>query len=129
MIVAHGLRGERDDRQLEKARTLANDSHGLEAVHLRHHDVHQDEVDGRALVEPSHGFATVARDLDVRALRLEHAAEREDVPDVVLDEQDAPSLKQRLAIARLAQHALPLGRQLRLDLVQEERDLVEQALR
>ena len=62
-------------------------------------------------------------------LRLEDAGQREDVPHVVLGDQDASPLEDRLAVARLAQHALLIGRQLGLDLVQEQRDLVEQALR
>ena len=61
-------------------------------------------------------------------LRLEHAGQREDVAHVVLDHQDAAAVERRVAVARRLQHALPLGRQRRLDLVQEQRHLVEQAL-
>ena len=73
-------------------------------------------------------FASVARDDHLRALRLQNAAEREDVPHVVLDHQNASTVEQHLAIARDLQHATTIGGKLRFDLMQEERDLVEESL-
>src|SRR3954454_2384386 len=40
-IAFHRLGGERDDGQASERRLLADYSHGLIAVHLRHHDVHE----------------------------------------------------------------------------------------
>ena len=61
-----------------------------------------------------------------RAARLEDARQREDVPHVVLDDQDRPALEQLVALACGAQHPLRRRRQIRFDLVQEQRHLVEQ---
>ena len=65
---------------------------------------------------------------DLHAVALEHAREREDVADVVVDDQDLPSLEDRVRGVELLEHAPPLGRQVRLDAVEEERRLVEQPL-
>jgi hypothetical protein len=70
----------------------------------------------------------VAADLDLQALLLQRAGEREDVAHVVVDQQHLAALEHLLAVARGAQHRLALRRQLRFDRVQEQRDLVEQAL-
>ena len=74
-------------------------------------------------------LASVTRDLDLGALGLEHARQREHVAHVVLDDEDATALEHRFAIAGVAEHALALRWKLGLHLVQEQRDLVEQALR
>ena len=108
---------------------LPDFARGLQAVHLGHHDVHQDEVDARACLELPQRLPAVARDLDLGALGLEHAGQREDVPHVVLDDQDALALEDGLAVPRVLQHPLLVGGQLGFDLVQEERHLVEQPLR
>jgi len=68
------------------------------------------------------------RDLDLRALGLEHAGQGEDVAHVVFHHQDAPAFHGRFARARRLEHALAFRRQLRLHLVDEQRHLVEQAL-
>src|SRR5438477_805526 len=44
-VALHRLRGHRDDRQVGAAVELADLADGGDAVHLRHHDVHQDDVD------------------------------------------------------------------------------------
>src|SRR5258705_4440302 len=48
-VALHRLRRERDDRKLLERLLGADDPHRLVAVHARHHDVHQDEVDLRML--------------------------------------------------------------------------------
>jgi hypothetical protein len=42
-VLSSAHRGEEDDRRLVRARALANQPGGLETVHLRHLDVHQDQ--------------------------------------------------------------------------------------
>jgi hypothetical protein len=44
-IAFHRLGGERDDGQRMEGGDLADRAHGVVAVHLRHHDVHQHDVD------------------------------------------------------------------------------------
>ena len=63
------------------------------------------------------------------SVTLEHGGEREHVPHVVVRDQHLAPLQRQVGRVQLLEHlALVLG-QLRLDPVQEERRLVEQALR
>ena len=48
-VAFHRLGGQRDDRQLLEAIHFPNRAHGFVAVHLRQHDVHQDEIDPSVL--------------------------------------------------------------------------------
>ena len=109
--------------------SCADRPHRLVAVHLRHHHVHQDEVDVgvrlRAPRSPSRPFSAKSTSIPCASSTL---VEREDVADVVVDDQDllaARRRRRRCAAARAS--AASLG-QLRLDAVQEERRLVEQPL-
>src|SRR5690242_3552901 len=43
-IVGHRFGGKSDDRKLRPLHVFSDLSNGLQAVHLRHHDVHEDEV-------------------------------------------------------------------------------------
>ena len=70
VVVAHGFRGQRDDRKPRKpASTRAYLPHGFEAIDFGHHDVHQDQVDVGLPIERFERFSTVARDEHLRALR------------------------------------------------------------
>ena len=60
---------------------------GLVAVHLRHHDVHQRDRDVRRRLERRDRLAPGRRREHLHPAPLEHAAEREDVPHVVVDDQ------------------------------------------
>ncbi len=109
-------------------------AHGGEPVHLRHHDVHQDQIDRlttrlAAARERGERLAAVTRDGHLCAFRLEHVRQREDVAGVVFDDQNPPAFERRLAGPRHLEHPLSLHRQRRFDLVKEQRHLVEQPLR
>ena len=108
---------------------LAHGLHRLVAVHLRHHDVHQDEVDVRVRAERLDPVPAVLGEDDLHAVRLEHGGEREDVAHVVVDDQHLLALEHRLGAVELLEHAPLRLRQPRLDAVEEERRLVEQPLR
>ena len=104
-----------------------------QAVHHRHHDVHQDEVDRVALL--AEGFldrldrlAAVSRNLHPRAARFENACQGINVPDVILDHQNSPPFEQRIAIARPADHPLLFVRKVGNDLMQEQADFIEKPL-
>src|SRR5882724_10944805 len=104
-IVAHGLGGQSDDWY--PAPTLAaraDAPHGFQAVHLRHHDVHQYQVDVWVALEMLECFATVARDEQFGALGLQDTTQREDVAHVVFGDQDALAVERSLAIPYLTQH-------------------------
>src|SRR5690606_37532984 len=88
-VVRHRLRRQRDDGQPLPLRTAPDLAHRFEPVHLRHHDIHQHEIDllVRVLVgalERRERFPAVARGEEVHALGLENARKREDVARVVL---------------------------------------------
>ena len=100
----------------------------LVAVQLRHHHVHQDEVDVARRPQGLDPLTAVLGEQDLHPVRLERAREREDVADVVVDDEDLLADEDRVRVVQLLEH-LPLRvRQLRLDPVQEERRLVEQPL-
>ena len=48
-VSLHRLRGHRDDRQRPELGDLPDRAHGFVAVHLRHHDIHQDAIHARRL--------------------------------------------------------------------------------
>ena len=67
---------------------LADRAHRVVAVHLRHHDVHQHDVDVRASpASISIASRPVSAETTSMSLPLEHARQREDVADVVVDDQ------------------------------------------
>ena len=60
-VALHGPRGHRDDGQAGEAGHLADGRHRRVAVHLRHHHVHQDEVDALVGVQDADALAAVRR--------------------------------------------------------------------
>ena len=87
--VLQSLDGRRDDdghvAQVRVGDDLFED---LEAVHLRHLDVEQDEVEGLA-PQPVEGDPSVLGKLDAMALRLDAAGEQEPVHLVVVDNEQS----------------------------------------
>src|SRR5882724_269429 len=71
-IALHGLGGHRDDRQILAGRHLADFPHCIQAVHLRHHDVHQHDVDVGFLAQDVDGGAAVVGRDDFHRLVFEH---------------------------------------------------------
>src|SRR5262249_9710956 len=60
-IALHRLGGDRDDRDVLESRIPPDLPRGLHAVHLRHHDVHQDHVDVGAGLQRLDGILAVLR--------------------------------------------------------------------
>src|SRR5947209_5385795 len=58
-IFLERLGGDGDDRQRLVRRVLPDGAHGLVAVHLRHHHVHQDHVDVRVALQRLDAVAAV----------------------------------------------------------------------
>ena len=103
--------------------------HRLVAVHLRHHHVHQHDVDRRpcffSISMPSLPFSAYEH---LHLVALEHARQREDVAHVVVDDQHLLARRapdRRCAAARASAASARAGR---LDPVEEQRRLVEQPL-
>ena len=100
--------------KLAAARELADLLHRRDAVHLRHHDVHQDDVDlGVRLDEADRLAAGFGRD-DRHAFVVENGREGEDVAHVVVDDQRLLALQRAVgAVEGLDRRALVLGHQRR----------------
>src|SRR5580704_4991377 len=60
-VALHCLGGNRDDRHVLATRDGTNLTRGVETVHLRHHDVHQDDVDRVIVLQHIDGVASVVR--------------------------------------------------------------------
>ncbi len=101
---------------------LAQFAGGGQAVHFRHHHVHQDEVDrllGRRLrgLERGQRLLAVAGDLDDGAQRFEDVGDGVDIAHVVLDDQDATAFQHAVAALGFLQQGLLFRRQFRHHLV------------
>ena len=107
---------------------LADLAHRLHAVHLRHHDVHQHDVDvGVGLDEADRVAAVVGRH-DHHVVFFQHGGQREDVAHVVVDDQRALAGEQLVGLVHVLQHPAVGFRQARRLEVQHERQLVDEAL-
>ena len=107
---------------------LADLLDGRDAVHLGHHDVHENDVDGRILPHVLDGLTAVVRGDHRHALLVEDGGERENIPHVVIDDEYLPIGEHLL---RLAQRFELLARLLaeRVEAaVEEEYSLLQQSL-
>src|SRR5262249_7059257 len=86
-VALHGLGRHGDDRQVPQPRHLADFAHGLHAVHLRHHNVHEHDVDTLLHLQQLDGVAAVVRRDDGHVVLLEHRGQREDVAHVVVHDE------------------------------------------
>ena len=84
-LVAVG--GDEDDRRVLRALALADQLRGLEAVHVGHVDVEEDQRE-LAAQEPAQGVAAGRGLHDVDADLAEHDREREPLLGPVVDEED-----------------------------------------
>ena len=86
-VALHRLGGHRDQRQIGKLRPLADLLHGLVAVHFRHHDVDQRDIDARRLLEDEDAVLSPLGVEHLHIVALQNARQREDVADVVIDDE------------------------------------------
>ena len=109
-------------------RLRANPARRLVPVHLGHHDVHQDDVDIRVLVQLGQRLQAVLRVRDLHLVLFQDRRDREQVPRIVVDQQHLLPGQRRVGFGQTPQH-LPLRiGQVRLDAMEEQRRLVQQAL-
>ena len=107
---------------------LPDRPHRLVAVHLRHHDVHQHDVDVGRLLQPRDAVPAALGVDHLHLAPLQEGGQREDVADVVVDDQHRAAGERRIGPVELLEHPpLALGQPGR-DPVEEERGLVEQPL-
>ena len=95
---------QRDQRQARRARALllvrADQACGLEAVHLRHLDVHEHDVEG-AREHRGHRLPPVVHERGAMSLALEEAQHQRSVHEVVLGDEDIQRPQLRREIERL----------------------------
>src|SRR6185295_10082529 len=100
-IAFHGLGRHRDDREVLEPWDLADLTHGLHAVHFRHHDVHEHDVDLLLLLQDLDGIASVVGGEDDHVVLFEHGRKGEDVPHVIVHDQHAPAAEQPVGGAQV----------------------------
>src|SRR3954447_9233707 len=128
-VADHRLGRERDDRQVGETFLTPYHLHGRVAVHAGHHDVHQDEFYRRLGHQHVDTVLTVLRDQHLQTLRLEHAADREKVAGVVVDDEHASPLEHRIYGQGIHRGAERGGRRTQHGSMKEEGRYVEQLLR
>ena len=81
------VRGQGDDREVRAPRQLAHGPHRRVAVHHRHHDVDEHDVDVRRALEDRDALLAALRRDHLELAALEQRGEGEDVAEVVVDHQ------------------------------------------
>src|SRR5690242_6846601 len=128
-IALHRFRRQRDDRQIAQLRNLTNRARRLVAVHLRHHHVHEHEIDVRRSFQQIDRVLAVLGERDAHAVIIEHGRQREDVSNIIIDDEHVLAGEDGVGVVQALEHAPLVLRQLRFDSVQEQRRLVEQTFR
>src|SRR5262249_4960996 len=107
-------RRDHDDGQIRRRARLADAGQDLEAAHLRHHDVEQDEVHARP-AQDLEGFLPAPHHLDPVARALETPREELAIRRVVIDHEErrahacadgGPACRYRLGRARPSRGAI-----------------------
>ena len=104
-LAGHHLAGDSDDREGLESIERSNGAHRLVAVHPRHHDVGQDEVDLFHAFENGQGLVAAFGDDHFRVTSFEQRGQREHVPEVVVD-QENPSPFERMIVQRVVPHSI-----------------------
>ena len=86
------LAGHRDDGEVRELVEGADGTDGLVPVHDRHHDVHQHDVDLGHPLQRGDRVGAALGDGDIGVAAFEERRHREDVAEVVVDQQDLHSL-------------------------------------
>ena len=100
--------------------------HRFVAVHLRHHDVHQDNVEVRALIQRFQGFAAVVGKVDIEAQLFQLGGQRVNIAHVVVHQQQLFTLENVVAVLNQLRVAAPVGGQGGFQPVQEQGRLIKQ---
>src|SRR6185437_3042339 len=100
-VAVHRLRGQRDDGQLREPVHPPDRRHRRIAVHLRHHDVHQHQVDVVGAFEYVDTLAAVLRVADRESALFQHTGEGEDVAHVVVHDENGLTVEASCEALRL----------------------------
>ena len=105
-VALHRFGGQGDYRQSPEFIVLPDLGHRLITVHLRHHDIHQDDGDVGIGIDQLNGFIARGGCENAHAAPLEHAAERKDIPGIIINEQDGAIDQIFIGSGQSLQHAL-----------------------
>ena len=103
-------------------------SHRFVAIHLRHHHVDERDVDvGFRSERLERLLAGIDRE-DLHLLALEHRGQREDVADVVIDDQDFLVRQRRFDLVGISRGRLLVLAAFRIDPFEDRAELFSKAL-
>src|SRR6202008_420056 len=117
------------DRQPPEGRIPADDLHRLISVHVRHHDVHQNDSDIRSRLKCRDRFPAGARRQNRHSASFENAAERKDVAHVVIYNQYFFPHERFVGMVQEVKHLLLFLRQISYNAMQKEGGFVQKPFR
>src|SRR3954465_6338024 len=82
---------------------LTDGPSGVEPIELRHHDVHQNDVDIRRVMEDLNRIPSGLRREYMHIIPLQHARKSENVADIVVHDQHALAIEHRVVFMKLLQ--------------------------
>src|SRR5262249_53887501 len=127
-VALHRLGGERDDRQQAELVIAADAPHGLVAIHLGHHDIHQHQRQIASALYEGDGLLSGSRGDHLHVVPLEQTVEREDVADVVVDHQHLAPAERLITLVQPLDHLLLRRGQIGDHAVKEQGGLIQQPL-
>src|SRR5882762_6059291 len=107
-VPLHRLCGYRDDREVAEAPYFSDRPRRVQAVHFRHHHVHEHDVDAGIALENRDRLAAGFRRQGDQMMLLEGAGQGKNIPDVIVDDQDPASAEGLVAVVQV-QDGLALG--------------------
>ena len=99
-IARHGVRGERHDHEMRPTRHRAQDPRRLETIHLRHLDIHEQQIERNTALNERNGFPRTGRRRHLHTRRPQELTRNERVDFVVFNQQNMPrsAAKQHLCV-------------------------------
>ena len=123
-VAFHRFRRQRNDGQFPEARLGANLLHRLIAIHFRHHNIHQHEVNIRARVQLLQRLFAVLRHENIHAFAFHDARQGKNVPHIIINNQHGFFVKHLLFIMQHPNFFLEMLRQFGFNAVQKERHFI-----
>ena len=107
-VAFHRLGGQGQDRQRAELGILADLAHGLVAVHLGHHDVHEHHAQVGSVLDQLDGLAAVGGADDFHLVVFEQRGQGEDVAGVVVHHQHLAAAQHLVGVVQPLEHLLLL---------------------
>src|SRR5215217_2979018 len=91
-VTFHSLGCNGNDRQLLQVRNFANGPGRIQAIELRHHNVHQHRIDVRRVLQDLDRVASSFRRKYMHIISFQHARESENIADVIIHNKHPPAI-------------------------------------